>query len=145
MITTYLLILSVTMNIFTLISIFNFKHTINQLTNNKSENGTINKFARSIKNSFSIDDDLDIDDEKDIKEKEVDEIDCITCERFKDVYELIDYVSKHNLEIIDINNKKKQKIKYLDKCTYNNKQTVLMTFDDNSEALFRPNLFAKSI
>lgn len=146
MITTYLLILSVIFNIFTLISIFNLKHILNQSAENKSEGGIINKLANGVKNSLSIDDgDLDIDDTKDLKEKEADEVDYIVCDKFKDVYELLDYVSKHNLEIIDIKNKKQRKIKYLDKCTYNNKQSVLMTFDDDSEAVFKPNLYAKNI
>ena len=141
MITNYLLILSVIFNIFTLISIFNLKHNLNQVSENKSERSIISKLTNGVKSSFSInDDDLDIDD---TKEKEVDEPDYIICDKFKDVYELLEYVSKYNLEILDIKNKKKRKIKYLDKCTYNNKQSVLMTFDDDSEAVFKPNLYAK--
>ena len=142
MITNNLLILSIIFNIFTLIAIFNLKANLNEATNKKSK-GFIDKIASSI-NAFDVDD-LNIDDtKKELKENEIDDFDCAVSYKFKDVYDLMNYVSKHNLDIIDISNKKKRKIKYLDKCVLNNKQSVLMTFEDGTEAIFKPNLYARN-
>lgn len=62
---------------------------------------------------------------------------------FKNVHDFIDYVSDHNLHIVDIANRKVRKIKYLENSTYNNQETVLITFEDGKMAVFMPFLFAK--
>ena len=60
----------------------------------------------------------------------------------------MNYVSQHNLEIIDTNINKIRKVKYLEKASYFNstlcryENTVNITFEDNTNVIFVPNRFA---
>lgn len=104
-----------------------------------------------IKYALDIDDNdsseiniLDIDYEDDDYDEEQDEDNDINIDdTFNNVFDFIDYVSDNNLEIVDIANRKIRKIKHLENCECNNQETVFITFEDNTMAVFIPFLFAK--
>lgn len=159
---TFLLIVNLIMNIFIIINILDIKR--NNGTKNKKN--TVKSFIDKMNNKIDddeFDDFLDDDlndkvkviegnvsprlqklrnqwDEEDTKEKFTQ---INKHNTFKDVDEFITYLSKYNLKIIDTLHGKTRTVKFLDNYTYNNQATVMITFDDNTKAIFRPNVYAK--
>ena len=62
---------------------------------------------------------------------------------FEDLNDFLDYVTNNNIKIIDVSSEKVRKVANLDRRIYNNQETVLITFDNGSVAIFKPNLYAK--
>lgn len=114
---------------------FNYDKNVNEVNNNKNK-VTLNLYKSILKNSIYG---------MVKRKKENDNQSNTNYATFTTVYEFIEYLSNdnYNLQVFDIANEKVRTVKYLDNCTCNNVETVLITFDDNTEAVFFPFLFAK--
>lgn len=158
---TILLVLNTIMNIFIIFNILSIKHN-----NDKSIRNNVNKFIDTVKDKLNYDESKDFNsddfddiwpehttassrlqklrqkwDEEDIEEFEDAEVS--TYETFKDEYDFIDYLSNHNLDIYDIVYEKVCKVKYLDTVSNDDKKYIIITFDNDSQAVFDPKSFAK--
>ena len=162
--TTFLLILNIIMSIYIIINITDIKN--HNTASNKNEDGVISSIANKFKDLFCYDgviselDDYDDDDVLELPcdttpisrldnlrkrwdEEDREQIIEMCNHTFKDVYEFLDYVSEYNQKIINSISKEIHTIKYLDKYKYRNEETVLITFEDGSRSVFRPNVYAK--
>lgn len=164
---TFLLLLNLAMNIFIIINIANIKSSMIKPVDDKKFKNAINKYYTRIKNKIDendLFDELEDDfedskikviegnvsprveklrkkwEEEDMKEKYSQISKYVT---FKNVYEFIDYLSTYNLKIVDTIYGKVRTVMYLDNYTYKNQETVLITFDDNTKAIFKPNIYAR--
>lgn len=151
-----LLVLNVIMNIFVIIGILDTRQKINQSVGNKNEKNIGNNpivealfdkgfYHYNTRNSNMIEViEGNVNPRRLVRRNQLDEASqACKYDAFKDVYDFLDYVSDYNLKIVDIKNDIVRKVMYLDKCVYNNRETVLITFDDNTQTIFRSSLYAR--
>lgn len=169
---TFLLILNIIINIIILINILSIKKSIKTMkrrnnvnkSNKRSEHVSVDDFDDDIEkydnhsrrkkyDNFYTGDFDDIEDNhtnknsqkiknrcNNYKEKSVQ---MNTYYAFQDIYDFIEYVNNGNLKIVDIINEKVRTIINLDHHIDNGKKTILITFNDNTNAVFKPYLYAK--
>lgn len=61
---------------------------------------------------------------------------------FENLDDFLNYVSNKSVKVVDVQAQKIRKVATLDRRLYNNKQNVIITFDNGYTSVFKPNLYA---